>query len=183
MPPYPTWANLVLYQTLWFIAVLGREQWAWSLPILLAVHLYLCRDRRRELLIMAVGSLVGSAVDCVLTLSGVFVFSPSPVFLPIPLWLVAIWLSFTGTLRHALAYLVARAVLFVLLAGTLAPLSYLAAAKLGAVELPYGLLDTYLILAPVWALITLALVAICRRIDGDSEQNADSKVGNSDPSD
>jgi len=38
-----------------------------------------------------------------------------------------------------------------------APVSYLAAAKLGAVSLPFGFLTTWLLLAPIWFVLLPAL--------------------------
>ena len=159
---YTLWMNLLLYQGIWFIAVLGRTPYVWIAFALLGIHLWLCTNRRRELGVLVAGSIVGLACDTTLTLNGIFQFSPTPNLLPIPLWLVAIWLAFNATLRHSLRGLSKRPAVLILLAALGAPLSYLGAERLGAVTLPLGQVQTALILAPVWAAIMAILIIITR---------------------
>jgi len=164
---YPAWLNLLLYQGIWFSAVLGRTPYAWIPFALVAVHFLLCKSRSRELAIVFACSALGLCVDTALTLFGVFVFDPEPSMLPIPIWLIAIWLGFCATLRHGLSSFMARPVLLIALAILGAPLSYLGAHRLGAVELPLGQWQTGLILAPIWGLIMAALILITRRSSAD----------------
>lgn len=163
MPTYTSWMNLLLYQGIWFIAILGRTPYVWIAFALIGVHLFLCTDRWCELATMIAASIVGLMVDSALTLGGVFQFTPTPAILPIPLWLVAIWLAFSATLRHGLRGFMKRPLLLVLLAAMGAPLSYLGAERLGAATLPFGQIQTALILAPIWAVIMALLIVITRR--------------------
>lgn len=164
LPTYRPWMNIVIYQGIWFLAVLGRETWQPWLLLPLALHLLLCRDRGRELAVILACSTVGVLVDSSLALAGVYEFRPPAELLPIPLWLVAIWLGFTATLRHALSWFVARAPLFLAAGVVGAPLSYIAAARLGAVNLPLGYLTSGLIIAAVWIPIMLVQIGITRRL-------------------
>ena len=100
---YGKWLNFALFQSIWFAAILGRESLEWVLILLLIAHLLLCSDRKTEMKVMLLCAGLGSAVDIVLTLTGVFVFDPAPSLLPIPLWLIALWLGFAATLRHSLS--------------------------------------------------------------------------------
>ena len=155
--------NVALYEAVWFVAVLGRERLVPLAFALVAVHLALCRDRPREIALVLLVTAVGVATDAALTLGGVFAFDPRPSPLPIPLWLLAVWLAFAGTFRHALAPILRRAPLAIALGVVGGPSSYLAAERLGAVSLPEGALFTALVLAPVWAALMALFVAIARR--------------------
>ncbi len=77
--------NLLLYQAVWFAAVLGREHYVYLILTLLALHLLLCRERGAELAVIAGCSAIGVAADCLLVMAGVFVFEPAPDILPIPI--------------------------------------------------------------------------------------------------
>ena len=159
---YRNWLNLVLFQSLWFTAVLGRESWLWLLALLLIAHVLLCSDRRVELKVMVLCGALGSAVDTALTLAGVFVFTPAPSVLPIPVWLIALWLGFAATFRHSLSYLLKRPAIAVAAAGLTAPLSYFAAMRLGAVEFGFGTPFTLILLGVLWAQMMAIFIHICR---------------------
>ena len=159
---YPNWLNLMLFQLLWFAAVLGRESLLWLLALLLVAHVLLCSDRKAELKIMLLCGGLGSAVDTALTLAGVFVFTPEPSLLPIPFWLIALWLGFAATLRHSLSYLLQRPAIAVAAAALTAPLSYFAAMRLGAVEFGFGMPLTLVLLGFLWAPMMAAFIYIGR---------------------
>lgn len=159
---YRNGVNLVLFQSLWLAAVLGRESWLWLVALLLIVHLLLRTDRRTELKIMLLSSGVGAVVDIALTLAGVFIFTPEPSFLPIPIWLVALWLGFAATLRHSLSYLLKRPAIAIAAAALTAPLSYFAAMRLGAVEFGFSTPFTLIVLGVLWAPMMAIFIYICR---------------------
>ncbi len=80
----------------------------------------------------------------------------------IPLWLVVLWLLFTGTLFHSLAFLQHRLVLAAVLGAVAGPLSYLAGMRLGAATTDR---ETWLVLsamAPAWAVLLPALAYLAR---------------------
>lgn len=164
MPAYPIWANIAIYQGIWFIGVLGKERFAAVLLVLLVLHFWWVKDRLTESLIVVSCTLIGVCVDSVLTLTGWFVFTPEASVLPIPLWLVGIWIGFAATFRHALAYFFARPVWAIALAAVGAPLTYVAAARLGAVALPYGPVWTALVLLVVWTALMGMFVWITQTI-------------------
>ena len=151
------WFNFAWYQALWFTAVAGGPPLTAALLLLLVVHLLWVDCWRSEVVLMLGCALPGCVVDSLLTHFGVFVFDPLPAAAPIPLWLVTIWLGFAGTLRHSLRWLSARPRLMAALAGIGAPLTYLAAARLGAVSFPLGALGTGLLVGAVWLALSLWL--------------------------
>ena len=68
----------------------------------------------------------------------------------VPLWLVLLWGAFAATLAHSLDTLRSKPLLSALVGGIFAPLSYLAGANFGAVDLGYSLMTTYITLCVVW---------------------------------
>jgi hypothetical protein len=147
------WFNFVWYQALWLTAIAGGPPLTGALLLLLLVHLLWVDCWRSEVMLMLGCALPGCAADSLLAHLGVFVFEPAPAYAPIPLWLVAIWLGFAGTLRHSLRWLSARPGLMAVLAGIGAPLTYLGAARLGAVDFPHGALVTGLWVGTVWTVL------------------------------
>jgi len=157
------WFNLAWYQALWLTAVAGGPPLTGALFLLLLVHLLWVDCWRSELGLMLGCALPGCLVDSLLTHWGVFVFDPMPTALPIPLWLVAIWLGFAGTLRSSLRWLTSRPLLMTALAGFGAPLTYLGAGRLGAVNFPLGMLGTALVIGAVWITLTPLLCWLTRQ--------------------
>lgn len=164
LPPYRPWMNAVLYQSIWFLCVLGREDWIGISLALLALHLVWCSQRGSELAVMLICSLIGIGFDVTLAIFDVYRFTPDPGWLPIPWWLVVLWLGFTTTLRHALSWFIDRPLLFIVAAAIGAPLSYVAAVRLGAVIFPYGSLATALVLAGVWAMLAACFIYFTRMV-------------------
>ncbi|MGL5291593.1 MAG: DUF2878 domain-containing protein [Vibrionaceae bacterium] len=155
--------NIVLFQLLWFVAVLGAEQYVFGVALLLLLHLFWCTNRVAELFVMLTASAAGIVCDSMLTMAGIYIFPSEPSFFPIPLWLIGLWLGFAATLRHSMAPLLRRAKLFTVLVIVGAPLSYLAAEKLGAAEFPLGDLKTSLLVGGYWAVLSPLFVMLTRQ--------------------
>lgn len=159
---YPKWLNFILFQSIWFVGILGQTSFAWLLVLLLAVHLLLTDDLKSELWIMSIATAIGVTVDIVLTLTGVFIFEPTPSLLPIPFWLVAIWLGFAATFRHSMRYLMDKPAIAIPAAALAAPLSYIAGMRLGAVGFGLGELTTALVIGLLWAGLMTVFVRLYR---------------------
>ncbi len=167
--PYATAMNVIGYQAIWFGSILGRDA---LLPVLLALvllHVYFCTQRAREVTVLVVCTALGFLCDSLWTLAGVFVFDPSPAFLPAPLWLAMIWLGFAATLRHGLRFAIERPGLGIALAAIGAPVSYIAAGTMGAVTLPLGTATTAGIIAGSWMVLMSLFIELVRRVDPKPE--------------
>ncbi|NJO36321.1 MAG: DUF2878 domain-containing protein [Rhizobiales bacterium] len=160
--PYPKWLNFILFQSLWFAAILGREQLEWLVVLLLALHIILAADLKDELRVVLLCAAVGVAADTMLTLAGVFIFDPAPSILPVPFWLIGIWLGFAGTFRHSMSYLLAKPMIAIPAAAVAAPLSYLAGMKLGAVSFGLDIGTTAVVIGLLWACMMALFIHIVR---------------------
>lgn len=162
---YPIWLNLAGYQILWFLAIFTGNYSLIALAICLTAHLWLSPERLKEVTLMMFCTVIGVTIDSTLAVSGVYLFDPLPDQLPIPWWLLGIWLAFSATLRRGLRFFIARPPLALMSAAIGAPIAYISAARLGAVDFPLGHANTALILASVWVPLMALLIVISRRID------------------
>ena len=162
---YPVWLNLAGYQSLWFLAIFTGNYSLIALSIGLAAHLWLSPERLKEITLMMFCTVIGVAIDSALAVSGVYLFDPQPAGLPIPWWLLGIWLAFSATLRHGLRFFIARPPLAIICAAVGAPLAYLSAARLGAVAFPLGYTNTALIVASAWIPLMALLIVTSQWID------------------
>ena len=152
--PDQTWFNALWFQGTWFAAVIGREDLLPLTVSLILLHLALVRNRLPEMRQLALVALAGLALDCFLTLSGVFVFEGS---LLVPAWLGCLWLAFATTLYRCFAFMASRPWLAAVLGATVVPFNYCIGARLGAVELPLGYVPSFAIMAVAWALLLPSL--------------------------
>lgn len=166
--PFPKLMNIVGYQAIWFGSILVGNSFVPVAVLLVLLHCLACVEPRREMTVLLTCTALGFMCDSLLAVAGVYYFEPTPAMLPAPLWLAVIWLGFAATLRHGLSFAIAKPVLGVSLAFVGAPLSYLAAARLGAVEFPLGPLVTAAIVAGIWVVLMSLFIAIVRFVDKDS---------------
>lgn len=114
---------------------------------------------------MLVTAIPGVIVDILLTVTGVYIFSGSEQLLPIPMWLILLWLAFTATLRHSLAYLRHRYWVAAGLGAVGGTLSYIGGTTLGAVGFGMSLYTTAFLLVCIWACLMPVIFLICNRVE------------------
>jgi hypothetical protein len=150
----------------WFacVAGAGRGQ-LWLGPVVVGVlvtgHLLLARDRIREATLFLAIGLFGFAVDTLQASAGLYAFTGTSI-LPwmCPPWMVALWMLFATTLNGSMAWLAGRHRLAAVLGAVCGPLSYMAGARLGAIELQANVLMSLAGIALVWGLAMPALLVI-----------------------
>ncbi len=141
-------ANAVFFEIFWFVAVFYQNAGAWACMLLLAIHFMVSPDRKGDFLCTYKVVILGVALDFTLMQAGVFAF-PGGYF---PFWLVLLWVAFALFLRHAMGFLGEKPMyLQIAVGGIGGALSYVAGAKLGAVEIPLGFVHTTAILVAIWA--------------------------------
>jgi hypothetical protein len=154
-------ANALWLQAGWWACVLGARYPGLLLlvPLGLAIHLWLCPDYKAETKALLRVALAGCVLDSVLGALGVFSFDTWPL----PLWLVLLWWVLASGLRHSLAWAGRPYWRGALLGALGAPLAYVGGARLAGVGLPLGVIETGLLLMPVWALALPLLLHIAAR--------------------
>ena len=135
------WLNMLWMQALWFGAVIGAaESQLWLAPVLLmGFAFWEFRPDRRvygDFQLMLVAVLIGLILDTTWVRLGWLEFAAGWALSGrAPLWILLLWAGLALTLNHSLAWLQSRLVLAALLGGVSSPFSYLAAARLGAVNI------------------------------------------------
>lgn len=77
-----------------------------------------------------------------------------------PYWLVTLWFCFASTISHSLNFLQNSVLLQIVVGSLIAPLSYVAASKLNAVDFSLSLVNTFAILSLVWGLLMVIFFAL-----------------------
>ena len=160
--------NLLIYNLIWLICVLGGNSLAWLGLILVAGHFLVSPSRRRDALLATVMLVIGVIVDG--TLVGIGFFSFIPDQFPIPLWLATIWLALATLPNHSLSWMKARPLLSALFGALGGPLAYWGGVRLGAATLNWPLLESLLLLAVVWGLLW-PLIMLLSTLDKKKEQS------------
>ena len=160
-----TIANVVLYQIGWFGCVLAAASGRPILAMLVALasaafHLALANNRRLEASVLLVSGLTGLVVDTATVQLGILSFPAQlgPAGMA-PLWIVALWMQFGMTLRFCFSWLSGRYLLASVLGFFGGPLSFLAGARLGAVEVGEPFVVSLLLLGALWSAALPLLVA------------------------
>lgn len=148
------WLQLIQFQCLWLIAILGQNDWLLLALLILLSHFIFTNTRRLDWRVLPL-ALFGIVMDTGLSMLGVFEFDQ------IPFWLALLWVGFVLSLGHSLYWLNHLPRLFLIPIGAIVgTLSYLAGWRLDAVSLPMGVMYSSLILAVSWAAILPLLVVL-----------------------
>ena len=158
--------NFAMFYLGWFACVLcaGRGQ-LWLGPamvgVLLLVHLSVAANRAQEArLILAIG-LLGFSIDTLQASAGLYAFTHTSIVPWLcPLWMVALWMIFATTLNSSMAWLAGRYRVAAALGALCGPVSYVAGARLGAIELSSNALVSLGGIALVWALAMPTLLLL-----------------------
>ncbi|MBN2430149.1 MAG: DUF2878 domain-containing protein [Acidobacteria bacterium] len=163
--------NYGLLQGGWFICVLGV---AWGDPwigpmaigIILAYHFWRSRDRRREILFVALAGGMGLLVDSLQKVGGLINYHHDTLAIPwlAPLYIVSLWMLYASTFTSSMDWMRRSYALAIAAGAVFGPLSYLAGQRLGAISFAYGQEMTLGILAVVWGAANPILVLVSNRI-------------------
>tara|TARA_R110001599_G_scaffold301415_1_gene507024 strand:- start:7116 stop:7676 length:561 start_codon:yes stop_codon:yes gene_type:complete len=130
--------NALLFQVLWFVAILGEWYWALVPLALMLAHLLVIRKQLPlSILSLVLLSCIGIVFDSIFNYMGIYQFSvasPEIPYFGLPVWLASLWLGFCFTLPLSLVWLVKKAYLFVLACALMGPISYLAGRHLEALN-------------------------------------------------
>jgi len=160
--------NILGFQLAWWTCVLGVQKGYFYfgpavMAFYLAVHLFLTSRNRSEInFIIAVG-LVGLLVDTAFLQSSFIYYEGLTLSSLAPLWIVAMWLGFSATLNHSLAWLDGKWFFLFLMGAVFGPLSYIAGYKFGAINFKISLISIT-ILSMVWGLVIPILFLLNRKI-------------------
>lgn len=159
----------MLFDALWFSAVLGRESWI-GLSLLLVIMLYISAWYylwpRRNAVLLIIGC--GLLAELVLVLGGVISFSGSNV---LPSWLILLWLGFTAMALVVFTLFQQRYLLAALTGMVMGPMTYLAGIGLQAAQSHISLWWLVGIYAALWATLMVLIVWQLRKYAAQEQGN------------
>lgn len=155
------WVNVIGFQLIWWLSILVGDEAIFVVAIIISLHMVFHSQPLLELTVVLLTAILGFSVDLSLTLLGFFSFQNSG--LP-PLWLLFLWLGFGATLRQSLAIFSKNFALAGLIGSIGAGGTYIAAAKLGAVELSFSSTQSFLLLGAVWVFLFPLLLYLSKRL-------------------
>ncbi|MBL8858342.1 MAG: alpha/beta fold hydrolase [Planctomycetes bacterium] len=158
--------NFALFQVGWFLAVGAAARgsmWAGvlAMAIVVAIHLALVADRKREAGYILVAGLIGTVADTVLSILGVIMYPTSEAVWTqwiVPPWISALWLGFATLPRFSLHWLVGRPWLAAAFGAIGGPLAFWGGMRLGAVAPKPDSVITWIVLAVEYAIATPLLL-------------------------
>ena len=163
--------NAVAFKLGWVSAVLGGAN---GLPMLViagvaavvVIHLWRSVVPLREATLLLLAAAIGLSWDSVMVAAGWLAY-PSGILISglAPYWIVAIWIVFATTLNVTFRWLRDRLPLAAAMGAVFGPLSYIAGASAGAVELvqPVAAIAS---LAVAWSLLMPGFILVARELDG-----------------
>lgn len=148
--------NFAAFQAGWFACVLGAaERLYWVGPAVaaavLALHLHIARERRREWLFLAASLPLGFLVDNLQAALGAIESRSTLAPSLAPLWLLPLWPLFASVFGESMSWLLGRPWLAAAFGAVGAPLSYLAGERTGALRISEDPWRFACVVGLVWA--------------------------------
>jgi Protein of unknown function (DUF2878) len=170
--------NLLSFGIGWFACVVGAANGTPSYGVavaamLLALNTLVAEDALHEARVIVTVGAIGFAIDTMLALAGILIFDPrtsNPSWL-CPIWQDAIWMMFGSTLTSSLAWLATRTAVASIAGAIVGPLSYFAAARMGALAIPAPVAPRLATIAIIWAVVLPGLLRFANRRSRDSILN------------
>jgi hypothetical protein len=164
--------NLVFFQAVWFLTILAAASGIWwpgfaGLAIFVAVHYFVSPTARADFLLAICAVFIGLVGETVFVQTGLRLDpAAGPTVAGIPVWILALWMSFALTMNGCLNWLHGRYILAALLGFLGGPLSYFGGIKLGAATAGDSPETALLVVAFFYAMITPLLLYLAQRLAG-----------------
>lgn len=155
----PVVGNVVLFQLLWFAAVLGAAAGlAWPAPLALVALLgwaWLCGSNlHADLRLLLIGVIGGVLFELLLLAAGLIRYQlQSWQYLP-PVWIICLWAGFAHSFLYSLAWLRQHLALAMLLGAIGSATSMYAGLRFGAAEPLRGMAPLLIFYGAGWSLLT-----------------------------
>ncbi|MDO6568095.1 DUF2878 domain-containing protein [Alteromonas sp. 1_MG-2023] len=170
--------NFFWFQGIWWLVVLYQSTFITLCVVmcLLGAWIVFSPIRKSDFKIMVSVLLLGTLVDSLLMITGVFGFETgawlrgSATHLVIPIWLMFLWAALGGSIQHSLSAFANRPWLAAIGGAIFAPVSYFGGEAFGAVTFGYSSTITFIILAIVWAFV-FPLCFVVAGLIADSDNN------------
>jgi hypothetical protein len=162
--------NLIFFQGLWFVAVIGASNdnnWypLIGLVVFIACNHFLSDFARADNLLVGIAILTGLVVETAFLQIGLFSYNGGEPWTNIaPIWILVLWANFALTMNGCLRWLQGRYLLAAVLGTLGGPLSYFGGIKLGAAAAGTSMPVVLLVIAALYAVVTPTFLMIAGRL-------------------
>jgi len=170
MSHYVVIINIIGFQVGWFACVISAannqpETGIIIALIVIALHIYISKNKTTTLLLLLIVTLFGGTWDSILTFQNILQFN-SGIFSPFlaPSWIFIMWTLFATTLNVSLGWLYGHYFYAMIIGAICGPLVYQGGAALGAVVIPQTY-ATNILLAIAWSLILPLMILLSEIIE------------------
>ena len=154
--------NLVIYQTIWFVAAIYQQNGIAIISCLILIHFVLSPTQYKDVKILLL-ALIGICVDQALFTLGVIEFTNNSAV--IPYWLMLLWCGFSLCFNHSLKWILSLPLIIQsIIGGIFGALSYFAALKFGAILTSLSPTVFILIFITIWGILFPVLSIIHKRV-------------------
>lgn len=169
--PWSKIANALGYQAVWFVTLFSASKghfWFgfFSSLVFSGLMLFFGGNAKKDCQIVLIGLILGVSIDSVFAASGWIEYSQAwPSINIVPLWIIALWLSFSFTLNHSMSFLRKNYLMAAVFGFIGGPLAYWCADRIFDV-ISYGTSTGLVMLAlgVCWGLVIPAIFYIDKRI-------------------
>lgn len=169
--PWSKIANALGYQAVWFVTLFSASAghfWFgfFSSLVFSALMLVFGGNAKQDCRIVVIGLILGISIDTVFAASGWIDYAQAwPSIKIAPLWIIALWLSFSFTLNHSMSFLRNNYLLAAAFGFIGGPLAYWCADRVFDV-ISYGTHTSLVMLAlgVCWGLVIPAIFYIDKRV-------------------
>lgn len=163
--------NNLSYQAIWWSSVIGAIinrpliGFYVMLPVLALHFLYIARDKR-EIFLLIIAAIAGTAMDTLLNLFNIVQYSGTFDFAHwlAPIWITSMWIGFSMTVNHSLSWLNNKKFLGFILGMIFGPLAYVAGQRYGAVKFVAPDFWPLILLSVLWGVIIPSLYFINEKL-------------------
>jgi hypothetical protein len=152
--------NIISFNLTWVGLVYFGNSFIPIATLFLIIHFVFLSNDKNEMRFSVFVCFIGIAVDALLKFYNIFIFQDS---LYIPVWLIFLWACFSTTLCHSLRFL-EKSIWMQIAVGFIAPFSYIAGNKLGAVDFGESTFIIYIILTLIWSTLFVLFFYLKRLI-------------------
>jgi len=170
IPPIQPFINLVIFQLVWIVTVIGVNlnrvlPGLAVLCFLFIVHAVNSATVKADMILVAIAVTMGLVIDTFFIQAGLLSFEMNLPWPGIaPFWILILWVNFALILNNGLRWLQGRYKIAAILGFIGGPLSYLGGVKLGAGELHVAPLTAFVIIGLCWAIVTPLLLMVAREL-------------------
>lgn len=161
--------NFILFQAVWFSALLLEQNSLLINAVLIGVMFYLSKQKKQDAALVVIGLTVALSFEFLMVHLGLLNFK----VMPFPLWFVLLWGALLLCINTSMAFLNSLpSYLAIVICALFAPASYWAGARFEVLIIPLQLWQFWLLYGLAWSLMFNTVMLLNRKIADELKQIA-----------